>query len=69
MSTYSNVPVNGFIHRNYYIVANLLLFSVAAPNWLLHQLIREFREAIMLLLPLDLCLLPAYFAVQCYRLS
>lgn len=64
ISVHSNVPVIGFIHRNYYIVANLLLVSVTAPHWLLHQLIREFREAIVLLLPLDLCLLPAYFALQ-----
>lgn len=56
---HSNVPVICFIHRNYQIVADLLLFSVTPPH-LLYQLMREFWEAIMLLLALDLCLSPAY---------
>lgn len=46
---HSNVPVICFIHRNYHIASDLLLFSVTPPH-LLHQLTREFWEAIMLLL-------------------
>lgn len=34
---HSNVAVIAFIHRNFYIAVNLLLFSTTAPHWLLHQ--------------------------------
>jgi len=33
---YSDITVIAFIHRNYYTVVNLLLFSATAPHWLLH---------------------------------